>query len=130
GLPSRVRTLPRRWISTGRRSRRPRRTESSEPASSAATSLSRVSWRRAKLAQPLANRGTHALAVGAAGDLRHHRRHHLAHLLAFGRAGLLDRRGHQPVELLVGELGRQIALDQLRLEALAGGLLGPPGALI
>src|ERR1700761_2932730 len=131
GSPSRVSTLPRRWTSTGRRSLSPRRTESSEPASSAATSLSRVSWRRANSAtQLLTHGGADPLAVGAPGDLRHHRRHHLAHLLPFRRPGLGDRLGDQPLELLVAQLRGQVILDQLRLEALGGGLLGPPGALV
>src|ERR1700761_1645750 len=131
GSPSRVSTLPRRWTSTGRRALSPRRTESSEPASSAATSLSRVSWRRANSAtQLLAHGGADPLAVGAPGDLRHHRRHHLAHLLPFRRPGLGDRLGDQPLELLVAQLRGQVILDQLRLEALGGGLLGPPGALV
>ena len=38
--------------------------------------------------------------------------------------------GDQALELLVGELRRQVGLDQLRLGALGGGLLGPPGALV
>ena len=47
------------------------RTESSEPASSAATSLSRVSWRRAisGSAEPLPDGGADALAVGASTGL-------------------------------------------------------------
>ena len=38
--------------------------------------------------QLLAHRGADPLAVGPAADLRHQRRHHLAHLLLLGGAGL------------------------------------------
>jgi hypothetical protein len=45
-------------------------------------------------------------------------------------AGLRDRRLDQLRQLLVGELLGQVALDQLRLEALGSGLLGAAGALV
>ena len=78
----------------------------------------------------LTHRRADPLAVGAAAELRHQRRHHLAHLPLLAGAGLGDRRVDQLRQLLVGELLGQVALDQLRLEALGGGLLGPPGALV
>src|SRR6476646_6167505 len=125
--PSRVRTLPRRWKSHSSRPRSARRTASSEPASSAATLLSRVSCLRAKM---LTHRCADPLAVGAAADLRHQRRHHLAHLPLFAGAGLAHRRVDQLGQLLVGELRRQVARDQLRLEALGARLLGTPRLLV
>src|SRR5215203_4511939 len=132
GSPSRVSTLPRRCTSASSLPRRARSTVSSEPASSAATVLSRVSCRRATdlSTQLLPHRGADPLAVGATADLRHQRRHHLPHLLLLGRSGLRDRRGDQVRQLLVGELLRQVALDQLRLEALRGGLVDAAGALV
>ena len=120
-----MRTLPRRWKSQSRWPRSARSTASSEPASSAATVLSRVSCLRAK---PLTHRRADPLAVGAPAELRHQRRHHLAHLLLLAGAGLGDRGVDQLAQLLVGELLGQVGLDQLRLEALGGRLLGrgPP----
>src|SRR6188474_2964886 len=96
--PSRVSTLPRRWNSQSRWPRSSRRTASSEPASSAATELSRVSCLRAKF---VPHRCAHTLAVGPTADLRHQRRHHLAHLLLLGGAALDDRLLHQRDELVV-----------------------------
>src|SRR4051794_10567822 len=135
GSPSSVRTLPRRWSSASSRPRKALRTPSSEPASSAATLLSRVSCLRAKSSptpstQLLPHRGANPLAVRPAADLRHQRRHHLAHLALLGSAGLLDRALNQLRQLLVGELLRQVALDQLCLEALGSRLLSPAGALV
>src|SRR4051794_12327551 len=107
GSPSSVSTFPRRCSSASSRPRRALRTPSSEPASSAATVLSRVSCLRAKWppapsTQLLPHRGAYPLAVGPAADLRHQRRHHLAHLPLLGRTGLLDRALHQLLQLLLG----------------------------
>src|SRR4051794_28311342 len=110
--PSRGRTLPRGGRPHSRGPRSVRSPRSSDPASSAATVLSRVSCLRAKL---LAHRLAHPLAVRPAPDLGHQRRHHLAHLLLLGGAALLDRRGDQVAELLIGELLGKVGLDQLGL---------------
>src|SRR3954447_7299539 len=131
GSPSSVSTLPRRCRSASSFPRRARSTLSSEPASSAATLLSRVSCRRAQsTTQPVSYRGADPLAVGAPTQLRHQRRHHLAHLPLLAGAGLGDRRLDELAQLLVGELLRQVGLDQLRLEALGARLLGPPRLLV
>src|SRR5262245_17783548 len=120
--PSSVRTLPRRKRSTSRWPSSVLRTASSEPASSAATVLSMVSCLRAKL---LAHRLADALAVGAAADLRHQHLHDAPHVLRLARPGLLDRPSDKLGQLLVRQLLRQIALDQLRLGLLGVGLLRP-----
>src|SRR4051812_12460854 len=118
--PSRVRTLPRRKRSTSRCPSRVFSTASSEPASSAATVLSIVSCLRAKL---LAHRLADPLAVGAAADLRHQHLHDAPHVLRLTGPGLLDGSGDQLRELLFGELGGEVSLDQLRLRLLGLGLL-------
>src|SRR5215218_4096846 len=128
--PSSVRTLPRRWTSQCTRSSSSLRTESSDPASSAATVLSRVSCLRAKgpgrllsasrraLAQALANRSANTLAVGAPIDLRHDGAHDLPHVLGL-RSRLGNRGVDQLSQLLVAEFGGEVVPDHLRL-----GLLG------
>src|SRR5215207_6465672 len=108
--PSRVRTFPRRKRSTSRWPSRVRRTASSEPASSAATVLSIVSCLRVKL---LAHRLADPLAVRPPADLGHQDLHHAPHVLRLVSPGLLDRPRDQIRELLVGELLREIRLDQL-----------------
>src|ERR671930_2758578 len=97
------------------------------PASSAATSFessSCVLTRR--LSQLLTHQRAHPLAVGATLDLGHHDRHDLAHLAGRGSAGLRDRVAHDRRELLLGELLRQVRLDELGLALLSLGQLGPP----
>src|SRR5215208_3718846 len=122
--PSSVRTFPRRWTSQCTRPSSSLRTESSAPASSAATALSRVSCLRAKgLAEALPNRCADALAVSAPADLRHDDAHDLAHVLGLGHATLGNSRVHDRSELLVGELGRQVVADQLGLGLLGSGAL-------
>src|SRR5215212_7883684 len=121
--PSSVRTFPRRWIPHWSRPSSSRRTASSDPASSAAIVLSSVSCLRAKryLRESRADRFAHPLAVRATVDLCHRHPHDLAHVAEARGAGLLDRRVDQARELLVGELRRQVALDQLRLPLLRVG---------
>src|SRR5947209_259531 len=63
----------------------------------------------------------HALAVRASLHARHHERHHLAHLLRRRRAALRDRVADYRVQVLVGQLLRQVAGNQLRLALLALG---------
>src|SRR5262249_36127522 len=121
--PSRVSTFPRTKRSPSRWPSSVRRTASSERASSAATVLSIVSCLRAKF---VAHRLADALAVGAAADLRHQHLHHPTHVLRLVRACLLHRAGDELRQLFVGELLRQIALDQFRLGLLGGRLLVAP----
>src|SRR4051794_23850247 len=121
--PSSVTTFPR---SQTRQSRWPSSalsTASSEPASSRAASFSTSICLRTQL---LLDQGRHPLAVGAPANGRHHRAHHLAHVRGGGRTGLLDLLGHDPGELLVGELGGQVAADQRGLGLLLVGELPPP----
>src|SRR4051812_46167171 len=120
--PSRVRTLPRRNRSTSRWPSRLFSTASSEPASSAATVLSIVSCLRAKL---LAHRLADALAVRSPANLRHQHLHDTPHVLRFAGAGLLNGARDELRELLVGELLRQVSLDQPRFRLLSVGLVGP-----
>src|SRR5919106_1363372 len=124
--PSRVSTLPRRNRSQPRRPSSSRRTESSEPASSAAIVLSRVSWRRAKSlpGEALADHRADPLAVRAAGDPRHRHAHHLAHVSGLGGSGRGDCGVDDPSELVIGHLLRQIALDLAGLGLLGLGAVG------
>src|SRR4051794_10590145 len=120
-LPSSVTTLPRRKTSQSRCSSSALRIESCAPASPAATSLASSICLRAKRFPHL---GRDPLAVGAPAHLGHGQRHDLAHVLGLGRARLRDRVGDDRLELLVGELGRQVAGDQLGLGLLLLGELG------
>src|SRR5512132_1714123 len=111
-----------------------RRIWSWAPASSAATSLESSSWRRATSgslrgglpggpldSQRLLDLAGDALAVGAAAGGRHHVLDRLAHVARGLGAGLGDRAGHQRVELGVGELRGEVALDDRRLVGLGLG---------
>src|SRR4051812_3650135 len=124
--PSSVSTLPRRKTLHSRWPSSARSTASSDPASSSAASLASSICLRTEL---LPDQQRHALAVGASADRRHDRPHDLAHVL--GRLGARggDLLVDEPPELLVGQLGREVAADQGRLRLLLGGqLLAPAGA--
>src|SRR3954469_1505055 len=125
--PSSVTTFPRRKTSESRCSSSALRIASCEPARPAATSLASSICLRAKGFPDLCG---HSLAVGAAADLRHHQRHDLAHLLRHDRAGLGHRLGDDRVQLVVGDLGREIAGDQLGLALLLVGQVGAPALAV
>jgi hypothetical protein len=83
--------------------------------------LSIVSCQRAK---SVAHRLADPLAVGSAADFGHQHLHHASHVLGLARVRLLDSAGDELREFLVGELLRQVSLDQLGLRLLALRLIG------
>ena len=105
-----------------------RRTTSWLPASSAATTFE-SSICVLILGVPLARAG-HALSIRASVDRRHRLLHRHAHVLG----GLGSAVAHRPLDdsgqLLVGELGRQVGADQLRLGLLATGQILAPGLAV
>src|SRR5579875_1328312 len=132
GSPSSVSRLPRRNTSQSMCSIRLLRILSPLPANSAAAVLSSSIWVRIRLLYEVTRQGgshrfRRPLAVNQATGLIHHHLHHRTDVPGAGGAGPGNRLGDDLVELIVAQIGWQIARDHLGLRLLLVFKIGSVG---